>query len=104
AKVKEPEMKNEKAEKKSTHKMPDKDSSPPKEKAEKVEEGVDGLPPQTSEPPLRPPIIGIPLRPSCAPETNNSDWIFPLPLTLEELWSGTNYMFQITRQMKTPPG
>ena len=104
--MEEPEVKKEKAEKKSTksHKMPDKGDSPPKEKVEKVEEGIDDLPPQTSEPPLRPPIIGIPLRPSCAPDTNNSDWIFPLPLTLEELYSGTNYRFQITRQMKTPPG
>ena len=106
--MEEPEVKKEKAEKKSTKShnapAPEKDNTPPKEKLEKVEEVVNDLPPQTSEPPLRPPIIGIPLRPSCAPDTNNSDWIFPLPLTLEELYSGTNYRFQITRQLKTPPG
>jgi len=98
-------VKKEKVEKTSTkpHKKPEKDSSPPKEKVEKVEEEVGDLPPKTSEPPLRPPIVGIPLRPSCAPDTNNSDWIFPLPLTLEELYSGTNYRFQITRQLKAPP-
>ena len=106
AKVDEPELKKEKAEKKSTnpHKKSTKeDRSSPNEKVEKVEEEVDDLPPQTSEPPIRPPTIGIPLRPSRAPDTNNSDWIFPLPLTLEELYSGTNYRFQITRQMRTSP-
>ena len=88
--MEEPETKKEKAEteKKPTklHKKAEKErESSPKEKMEKVEEEVDDLPPQTAEPPLRPPIIGIPLRPSRAPDTVNSDWIFPLPLTLEEL-------------------
>ena len=92
-------MKREKAEKRPTN--PHKKSDT--EKMEKVEEEADDPPPQTSEPPLRPPIIGIPLRPSRAPDTNNSDWIFPLPLTLEELYSGANYRFQITRQLRTPP-
>ena len=99
-------MKKEKVERKPTnpHKKSDKeDRPPPKEKVEKVEEEVDDLPPKTSEPPLRPPTIGIPLRPTRAPDTNDSDWIFPLPLTLEELYSGTNYRFQITRRLRTSP-
>ena len=105
--MEEPETKKEKveAEKKPTkvHKKSEKErESLPKEKMEKVKEEPDDLPPQTAEPPLRPPIIGIPLRPSRAPDTDNSDWIFPLPLTLEELYSGTNYRFQITRQLRTP--
>lgn len=107
-KVEEPETKKEEpgAEKKPTklHKKLEKErESTSREKTEKVEEEVDDLPPQTAEPPLRPPIIGIPLRPSRAPDTNNSDWIFPLPLTLEELYSGTNYRFQITRQLRNSP-
>ena len=102
-KVENPEVKKGKAEEK-PHKKSDEEKRPPsKEKMEKVEEEVPNLPPQTSEPPLRPPIVGIPLRPSRAPETNDSDWIFPLPLTLEELYAGMNYRFQITRQLKTPP-
>ena len=107
-KAEEPETKKEKAEaqKKPTkvHKKSEKEGeSSPKEKPEKIEEEVDDHPPQTAEPPLRPPIIGIPLRPSRAPDTDNSDWIFPLPLTLEELYSGTNYRFQITRQLRNSP-
>ena len=100
--MEEPEVKKEKAEKKPTRKA-DKESEPAPKKMEKVEEEVDDLPPQAPVPPLRPPIIGIPLRPSQAPDTNNSDWIFPLPLTLEELFSGTNYRFQITRRLRSPP-
>lgn len=102
--MEDPETKKETAEEKPTklHKKSDKQREPPtKEKMDKVEEEVDDLPPQTPEPPLRPPIVGIPLRPSRAPDTNSSDWIFPLPLTLEELYSGTNYRFQITRQLRT---
>lgn len=106
--MEEPETKKEKAgaEKKPTklHKKPEKErESSTKEKMEKVEEEVDEIPPQTTDPPSRPPIIGIPLRPSRAPDTNNSDWIFPLPLTLEELYSGANYRFQITRQLRNSP-
>lgn len=104
--MEEPETKKKaEAEKKSTrsHKKSEKEKeSPPKEKMEKVKEEPEDLPPQTAEPPLRPPIIGIPLRPSRAPDTDNSDWIFPLPLTLEELYSGTHYRFQITRQLRNP--
>jgi hypothetical protein len=102
--VEEPEVRKEKVEKKPTkmHKKVDRESdSSSKEKMDKVEEEVDNPPPQAPEPPLRP-IIGIPLRPSHAPDTQNSDWIFPLPLTLEELFSGTNYRFQITRQLPNP--
>lgn len=51
----------------------------------------------------RPPTIGIPLRPSRSPGSQNSDWIFPLPLTLEEMHSGTSYRFQITRQLTASP-
>ena len=99
-------MRKEKVEKKSAkiHKKADKASDPPpKERMDKVEEEADNTPPKTSEPLLRPPIIGIPLRPSHAPDTQNSDWIFPLPLTLEELFSGTNYRFQITRKLRSSP-
>lgn len=100
-----PEVRKERVEKKptKTHRKVDKESDPsPKEKMEKVEEEVNNPPPQTSEPSLRPPIIGIPLRPSHSPDTHNSDWIFPLPLTLEELFTGTNYRFQITRKLHSP--
>lgn len=103
--MEEHEVKREKVEKQPTkpHRKADKESeSPPKEKMEKVDE-VDDPPPQASEPSLRPPIIGIPLRPSHAPDTSNSDWIFPLPLTLEELFTGTNYRFQITRRLRSSP-
>lgn len=87
-----------------THKKADKEADPSsKEKMEKVEEEVDDPPPQTSQPTPRPPIIGIPLRPSHAPDTHDSDWIFPLPLTLEELSSGANYRFQITRKLRSSP-
>lgn len=99
-------MKREKVEKKPAkeHRKPEKENeSPPREKTEKVEEEINEPPPQASEPSPRPPIIGIPLRPSRAPDTNNSDWIFPLPLTLEELFTGTNYRFQITRQLRNSP-
>ena len=99
-------MRKERVEKEPTksHRKADKESGPPpKEKMEKVEEEVDDLPPKASEPSLRPPIIGIPLRPSHAPDTSNSDWIFPLPLTLEELFAGTNYRFQITRRLRNSP-
>ena len=99
-------MRKERVEKEPTksHRKADKESGPPpKEKMEKVEEEVDDLPPKSSEPSLRPPIIGIPLRPSHAPDTSNSDWIFPLPLTLEELFAGTNYRFQITRRLRNSP-
>jgi hypothetical protein len=54
-------------------------------------------------PEARPPTIGIPLRPSRSPGSHSSDWIFPLPLTLEELHSGTSYRFQITRQLYDSP-
>lgn len=99
-------MRKEKVEKKPTrmHGKADKErDSSSKERMDKVEEEVNDVPPQTSGPPLRPPIIGIPLRPSHAPDTHNSDWIFPLPLTLEELFSGTKYMFHITRQLRNSP-
>ena len=103
--MEEPEVRKEKVEKKptKTHKKADKEhDSLPKEKMDKVEEELDNPPPQPSELPLRP-IIGIPLRPSHAPDNRDSDWIFPLPLTLEELFSGTNYRFQITRKLRNPP-
>ena len=97
-------MRRDKDERKPTksHKKSEKEKESQKEKMEKVEE-VDDLPPPASEPPLHRPIVGIPLRPSHVPDTGNSDWIFPLPLTLEELYSGTNYKFQITRQMRSSP-
>jgi DnaJ homolog subfamily B member 4 len=51
----------------------------------------------------RPPTIGIPLRATRLAGSNHSDWIFPLPLTLEELHSGTSFRFQITRQVLSTP-
>ena len=107
AKEEEPEVRKQKVDGGSAkaHRKSDReDRPPPKETIEKIEEEADDPLPQTSEPPLRPPVIGIPLRPSHTPDTNSSDWIFPLPLTLEELYAGTDYRFQITRQLRSPPG
>ncbi|KAH7925839.1 DnaJ-domain-containing protein [Leucogyrophana mollusca] len=45
------------------------------------------------------PTFGSPLRPLTAPRGTSKEWLFPLPLTLDEMYHGTNYSFRVTREL-----
>ncbi|KAG2154025.1 DnaJ domain-containing protein [Suillus clintonianus] len=45
------------------------------------------------------PTYGSPLRPLGAPRGTSKEWLFPLPLTLDEMYYGTTYQFLITREL-----
>lgn len=42
---------------------------------------------------------GTPLRPINTPRGASKQWIFPLPLTLDEMYHGTTYRFLVTREL-----
>lgn len=47
--------------------------------------------------------LGVPLNPLGAPRTKNNfskDWIFPLPLSLEDLFFGAHHRYRITRTLR----
>lgn len=45
------------------------------------------------------PTYGSPLRPLGAPRGTSKEWLFPLPLTLHEMYHGTAFQFLITREL-----
>ncbi|EGO24416.1 hypothetical protein SERLADRAFT_415522 [Serpula lacrymans var. lacrymans S7.9] len=45
------------------------------------------------------PVYGSPLRPLTSPRGSSKEWIFPLPLTLDDMYHGTNFRFRIIREM-----
>lgn len=45
------------------------------------------------------PTYGSPLRPLGAPRGTSKEWLFPLPLTLDEMYYGTAFQFLITREL-----
>ncbi|KAG1750875.1 hypothetical protein EDB19DRAFT_1904271 [Suillus lakei] len=45
------------------------------------------------------PTYGSPLRPLGAPRGTSKEWLFPLPLTLDEMYYGTGFQFLITREL-----
>ncbi|KAH7884370.1 hypothetical protein F5I97DRAFT_1812805 [Phlebopus sp. FC_14] len=45
------------------------------------------------------PACGSPLRAINAPRGSSKEWLFPLPLTLDEMYHGTNYRFLVTREL-----
>ncbi|KAG0706743.1 hypothetical protein DFH29DRAFT_899796 [Suillus ampliporus] len=45
------------------------------------------------------PTYGSPLRALGAPRGTSKDWLFPLPLTLHEMYYGTTYQFLVTREL-----
>ncbi|OAX42473.1 DnaJ-domain-containing protein [Rhizopogon vinicolor AM-OR11-026] len=45
------------------------------------------------------PTYGSPLRPLGAPRGVSKDWLFPLPLTLDEMFHGAAYRFLVTREL-----
>lgn len=42
---------------------------------------------------------GLPLRAINTPRGVSKEWIFPLPLTLDEIYHGTTYRFVVTREL-----
>lgn len=42
---------------------------------------------------------GSPLRAINTPRSASKEWIFPLPLTLDEMYHGTSYRFLVTREL-----
>ncbi|KAH7913767.1 hypothetical protein BJ138DRAFT_1145207 [Hygrophoropsis aurantiaca] len=45
------------------------------------------------------PTFGSPLRPLTAPRGHSKEWLFPLPLTLKEMYYGTSFSFRVTREL-----
>ncbi|KAG1739184.1 uncharacterized protein EDB91DRAFT_397116 [Suillus paluster] len=45
------------------------------------------------------PTYGSPLRALGAPRGASKEWLFPLPLTLDEMYHGTTYQFLVTREL-----
>lgn len=46
---------------------------------------------------------GSPLRAIKTPRGASKEWIFPLPLTLDEIYHGTTYRFLVTRELLSHP-